>query len=93
MNKIKHNIVIINIKGAVKMDKLTELIKEAKPLYKKRKRQKALLKTLFMISMPVMLFYGMFELYSEGNNIYLSLKNNILQKELLNDDYYNFLRY
>lgn len=74
------------------MDKLSELIKEAKPLYKQRKRQKAIAKVIFMITMPVMLLGSVVQLCNEGNNIYLSLENNTLQNELLNDDF-DFLRY
>lgn len=69
------------------MDKLTELIKEAKPLYKKRKIRKAVVKSILSVTLPAMLFSAMLQVYIEGNNIYLSLDNNKLQNELLQDDF------
>ena len=68
------------------MDKLTELIKEAKPLYKIRKRNKFIAKTLFILISPIVLFTGVFQVYQTGNELYASLDNNNLQYELLNDE-------
>lgn len=69
------------------MDKLTDLLQEAKPLYKKRKRQKTIAKMIFSISVPVMLFSGALQLYIEGNNTYFALETNNLQTELLEKDF------
>ncbi len=69
------------------MDKLTDLLQEAKPLYKKRKRQKTIAKMIFSISVPVMLFSSILQLYIEGNNTYFALETNNLQTELLEKDF------
>lgn len=69
------------------MDKLSNLIKEAKPLYKQRKRQKAIAKIVLGICMPVFLFAGVCQLYMIGSDIYVALDNNKLQNELLYDDF------
>ena len=67
------------------MDKLTELIQEAKPLYKKRKFQKKVLTTCFVLFIPILLTTGAVGLYNTGNEIYLSLEDNTLQQELIED--------
>ena len=69
------------------MDKLSDLIKEARPLYKQRKRRKTIAKMILSITMPVMLFASVCQIYLQGNDLYLSLENNILQSELLEDDF------
>lgn len=69
------------------MDKLSDLIKEARPLYKQRKQRKTIAKMILSITMPVMLFTSVCQIYLQGNDLYLSLENNILQSELLEDDF------
>lgn len=69
------------------MDKLTDLIKEARPLYKQRKRRRAITRIVLSICAPVFVFTSLLGLYLEGNNIYVALDNNTLQHELLNDDF------
>ena len=73
------------------MDKLSELIKEAKPLYKTRKRTRAIAKMTLMFLTPVFVFYGMYQIYVTGNNLYVSLSQNDLQIELTTDEF-NLLR-
>ena len=73
------------------MDKLSELIKEAKPLYKTRKRNRAIAKMTLMFLTPVFVFYGMYQIYVAGNNLYVSLSQNDLQIELTTDEF-NLLR-
>ncbi len=73
------------------MDKLTELIKEARPLYKKRKLRKAIAKSVLSVTLPAVLFSAVLQICIQGNDIYLSLDNNKLQNELLQDDF-EFLR-
>ena len=69
------------------MDKLSELIKEAKPLYKQRKRRKTIAKLIVLTSMPMMMLTSVCHMYFQGNDIYLSLKNNSLQNELIEDEF------
>ena len=69
------------------MDKLSDLIKEAKPLYKQRKRRKAIAKAILTLTVPVFLMNSICQIYFQGNDIYLSLENNTLQNELMTDDY------
>ena len=69
------------------MDKLSDLLQEAKPLYKRRKRQKTIAKLIFSISVPVMLFSSVMQLYIQGNNLYFALETNRLQTELLENDF------
>ncbi len=68
------------------MDKLSLLLKEAKPLYKRRKRTKLILQSTFVALIPIFVFSFALEVYKQGDNIYLSLDNNNLQYELLEDD-------
>lgn len=69
------------------MDKLSELIKEAKPLYKQRQRRKTIGKMILTISMPAILLSSVSQVYLQGNDIYLSLQNNTLQYELMEDEF------
>lgn len=69
------------------MDKLSNLLKEAKPLYKRQKRQKAIAKLMFCITTPVILCTSICQLAIQGNDIYVALDNNVLQEELLDDDF------
>ena len=73
------------------MDKLSSLIKEARPLYKQRKRRKTLTKMILGITTPAILFTSIMQVYIQGSDIYISLDNNKLQDELLEDDF-GFLR-
>ena len=67
------------------MDKLSKLIQEARPLYKRRKFQRRILKACFVLFVPVLFGAGAIGLYNTGNEIYLSLDNNTLQQELIED--------
>ena len=68
------------------MDKLSELIQEAKPLYKKKKLQRRIITSCFVLIVPVLLGAGTIGLYNTGNEIYLSLEDNSLQQELIEDN-------
>ena len=69
------------------MDKLSELIAQARPLYKQRKRRKTIGKMLLAITLPVFILGNITALYMEGNAVYMSLDNNKIQNELLEDDF------
>lgn len=69
------------------MDKLSELIKEAKPLYKKRKIRKTIAKFVLGITVPIFLMTNIYQTCSIGNDIYLSLDNDSLEYELLEDEF------
>ncbi|MBR3604693.1 MAG: hypothetical protein IKL52_01540 [Candidatus Gastranaerophilales bacterium] len=69
------------------MDKLTDLLKEARPLYKQRQRRKAITKMVLSITMPAIIMTSICQIYTQGNDIYLSLDNNILQNELIEDEF------
>ncbi len=69
------------------MDKISELLQEARPLYKTRKRNKAIAKVFLTISVPVFLFTSVFGIYTMGDDIYVSMNNNSLVEQLLLDDY------
>lgn len=69
------------------MDKLSELIKDAKPLYKQRKRRKTIAKMLFIITLPILIAGNFVNLCMEGEAVYMSLDNNKIQAELLSDDF------
>ena len=69
------------------MDKLSELLQEARPLYKTRKRNKAVAKVFLTISMPMFFFTSVLGVYMAGDDIYVSLNNDGFADELLYDDY------
>ena len=69
------------------MDNLSDLLKEAKPLYRQRQRRKTIAKMIFTLTMPAMLMTSICQMYLQGNDIYLSLDNNILQYELIEDEF------
>lgn len=69
------------------MDTLSELIKEARPLYKQRKRRKAMAKLFVVLFIPAFLFSSAISIYNQGNDLYLSLSSNTLQKQLLEDEF------
>lgn len=69
------------------MDKISELLQEARPLYKTRKRNKAVAKVFLTIAIPVFLFTSIFGIYTLGDNIYVSMNNEELAEQLLLDDY------
>ncbi len=69
------------------MDKLSELLKEAKPLYRQRKTRKTIAKLVLGLTMPVFLMTSICQTYLQGNDIYLSLDRNVLQYELMDDEY------
>ena len=68
------------------MDKLSELIKEARPLYKQRKRNQSIAKAILTLTMPVMIFTGAWGICQEGDNIYVALEEQSFQEEFLNND-------
>ena len=55
------------------MDNLSDLLKEAKPLYRQRQRRKTIAKMIFTLTMPAMLMTSICQMYLQGNDIYLSL--------------------
>ena len=69
------------------MDKLTELIQEAKPLYKQRKRQKTMTTMVLGLSLPMIFTISLFQLYIGGSEVYIALENNTLQTKLLEDEF------
>jgi len=69
------------------MDKLTDLLREAKPLYKQRQRRKTIAKMILTLSMPAILMSSVCQIYLQGNDIYLSLDNDSLQYELMEDEF------
>ena len=69
------------------MDKLSNLILEAKPLYKQRKRRKKILTTIFTISLPVLMIANVAQLYIQGDDVYVSLQNKKMQQYILQDDF------
>ncbi len=69
------------------MDKLSDLLKEARPLYRQRKRRKAMAKLFVIMFIPAFLFSSAMHIYNEGTELYLSLNSNTLQKQLLEDEF------
>ncbi len=69
------------------MDELSILLHEAKPLYKKRKRNKLMVKSALVLVIPLMLFTSALNLYFEGNDIYIAMNSNSFQMQLLEDDF------
>lgn len=69
------------------MDELSTLLKEAKPLYKQRQRRKTIAKLTLILAMPVILMMSVCQVYLMGNDVYLSLENNSLQNELIEDEF------
>lgn len=69
------------------MDKLSNLLKEAKPLYKQRKRRKTIGKLILVTTLPVMLMNFICQMHIQGNDIYVALENNTLQYELIEDEF------
>ncbi len=69
------------------MDKLTELIQEAKPLYKQRKRQKTMTTMVLGLSLPMIFTISLFQLYISGSEVYIALENSTLQTKLLEDEF------
>lgn len=69
------------------MDKLSELLNEAKPLYKARKRNAAIVKMMCCFFVPVFICTSIVSLYSMGDDIYVSLNNDSYAEQLLNDEY------
>ena len=64
------------------MDKLTDLLKEAKPLYKQRQKRKTIAKFTLMLATPAILMSSICQLYIQGNDIYVALHDNSLQNKL-----------
>ncbi len=69
------------------MNKLSNLLQEAKPLYRRNKQRKTMAKLIFIVSMPMMLLGGMIQLYTQGENLYFALETNSLQTELMENDF------
>jgi len=68
-------------------DKLSALIKEARPLYKQRKRRRTIAKMMLTAFVPVFIFSTLAGIYIQGSDIYMALDNNKLQYELLQDEF------
>lgn len=79
--------VIIYVDKDNTMDKLTNLLQEAKPLYKQRKRRKTIAKMVLTLTLPVIFLSSICQIYTQGNDIYLSLDNHTLQYELSEDEF------
>ena len=69
------------------MNKLSNLLQEAKPLYRRNKQRKTMAKLIFIVSMPMMLLGSMVQLYTQGENLYFALETNSLQTELMENDF------
>ena len=69
------------------MDELSLLLKEAKPLYRQRQRRKTIAKMIFTLTMPAILMTSICQVCLQGNDIYLSLENESLQYELIEDEF------
>ena len=69
------------------MDELSLLLKEAKPLYRQRQRRKTIAKMIFTLTMPAILMTSVCQVCLQGNDIYLSLENESLQYELIEDEF------
>lgn len=65
------------------MDKLNELIRQARPLYKQRKRRKTIAMLLFSFTLPAIIIANVASLYVQGDNIYVSMDKNQIQNELM----------
>jgi len=69
------------------MDKLSNLIKEARPLYKQRKRRRTIAKMIFVISVPAMLLNSLLQVYIQGCDVYVALDNENIKQEIIQDDF------
>lgn len=69
------------------MDKLTNLIKEARPLYKSRKRKKAIAKLASVLCIPVFFFMTAHHVYIEGNNVYMAMSQDDYIAQFLDVEY------
>ena len=69
------------------MDKLSNLLKEARPLYKKRQRRKAVAKIVFTLCAPVFLSVAAYQICLEGDNIYMALSQDDFQVQFLDDEF------
>ena len=69
------------------MDKLSELLKEAKPLYQKRQRAKTITKLALFACIPVFLFFSAYEMCLEGNNVYMALSYDNYEAQVLSDEF------
>ena len=69
------------------MDELSKLLKEARPLYRRRKTRKTIAKLILVMTMPMFIMTGICQTYLQGNDIYLSLDKNVLQYELMEDEF------
>lgn len=69
------------------MDKLSELLQEAKPMYRARQRNIAIAKMMICLFLPVFVCTSIISLCSMGDDIYLSLNNDSYAEQLLNDDF------
>ncbi len=69
------------------MDKLSELIREARPLYKKRKRQRAVIFTTLALFVPFFVFTTCVQIYNTGNDLYTALSNNDLIATYFEDEF------
>ena len=69
------------------MDKLSSLLREARPLYKQRKRNRAIAKVVLSVTLPVFMMASLCQVCLQGDDLYLSLSNDDLQTRLLEDDF------
>lgn len=66
---------------------ITSLLKEAKPLYKARKKRARAIKATLLLFIPMFIITGFYNVYLQGEEVYLSLLNNNLQIELTQDEF------
>ena len=66
---------------------LSTLIMEARPYYKQKKRRKKILLAFIVLLFPTFLVGEAINLYIAGDAAYVALKNQSLQKQLIQDDF------
>ena len=70
------------------MDKLSQLLKETKSLYKARKRRMLIAKSILGVILPMIFFTFFINLYLEGDTIYALLEyDKQYQTQILEDDF------
>ena len=69
------------------MDKLSELLQEAKPMYRAQQRNIAIAKMMLCLCLPVFVCTSIISLCNMGDDIYVSLNNDSYVEQLLNDDF------
>lgn len=68
------------------MDKLSKLIKEAKPLYKRQQKRKAIVTALSAFCIPIMLVIAAYGICLEGNNVYMAMSQDDYMTQFLDNE-------